>query len=77
MITNLNADPNQLATFLEVTLKQRERALVKARSDYGPTSGSAKDIAADVALIGRIIDDLRSSEPLPLERVAQNKRAST
>lgn len=65
--TILGMTHNQLATYLEIALAQRERAANKARTDYGPESAVTNELQSHVATLTIAIAELRQPK-LPLRK---------
>lgn len=55
-IKNLN--PLQVAKYLQIAYKQRERAARKFAEDYGPTSNTVAEVSAELAEMNRAITEL-------------------
>lgn len=66
---------NQIAKYLNIALKQRERALTKFQSDYGPTSATVQELTQELAQMRKAINELEAdpAEKTPLEKLADKK----
>lgn len=73
MTYDLDLTPTQMAAFLTIAKKQRERAATKFIQDYGPSSASVAEINRDIGQLNKAIADL-SNLPTPIERVIRDKK---
>lgn len=59
--------PRNVAKYLNIALKQRERALTKFTQDYGPTSATVQELTQELAQMRSAINDLER-EPTEIEK---------
>lgn len=65
----------QIAKYLSIALKQRERALTKFTVDYGPTSATVQELTQELAQMRSAINELeRDDDKTPLETAIENKK---
>lgn len=53
-----NHTPREIAKYLTVALKQRERAAMKFTTDYGPNSATVAEISTEIARLRKLINEL-------------------
>lgn len=53
-----NLTPQQVAKYLQIAYKQRERAARKFADDYGPTSNTVAEVSHELAEMNKAITEL-------------------